>query len=148
MYFFHSNGFLLVFVWPFTVTIEAIEEKFTAHCAPLTLRHFNPVTKNCDLSDKEESWITSMLVLGLKDLFSKERLMVRERSLERTLPAACIVETSKQHMKSLKEVGGEVEKVDEVDGKGQKPQCGTPCGELQCLTHTRFMSCCWATLPY
>ena len=53
------------------------------------------------LSDKEESWITSMLVLGLKDLLSKERLMVRERSLEKTLPAACIVETSKQHMKSL-----------------------------------------------
>ena len=72
-----------------------------------------------------------MLVLGLKDLFSKERLMVRERSLERTLPAACIAETSKQHMKSLKEEGSKVEKVDEVDGKGQKPQWGTPCGELQ-----------------
>ena len=42
-----------------------------------------------------------MLVLGLKDLLSKERLMVREHSLEKTLPAACIVETSKQHMKSL-----------------------------------------------
>ena len=42
-----------------------------------------------------------MLVLGLKDLLSKERSMVRERSLAKTLPAACIVETSKQHMKSL-----------------------------------------------
>ena len=69
------------------VTIEAVQEKFKAHCAPLTLRHLNPtgITKNCDLSDKEESWITSMLVLGLKDLFSKERLMVREQSLEKTL---------------------------------------------------------------
>ena len=111
-----------MFIWPFTVTIETVEEKFKAHCAPLTLRHLNPITKNCDPSDKEESWITSMVVLRLKDLFSKERLMVREQSLGKTLPAACIVETSKQHMKSLKEVGGEVEKVDEVDGKGQKPQ--------------------------
>ena len=100
MHFFHSNAFLLVFVI-LAFHSQAIEEKFTAHCAPLTLRHFNAVTKNCDLSDKEESWITSMLVLGLKDLLSKERLMVRERSLEKTLPAACIVETSKQHMKSL-----------------------------------------------
>ena len=38
-------------------------------------------------------------------------------------------------MKSLKEEGSKVEKVDEVDGKGQKPQWGTPCGELQYLTH-------------
>ena len=88
-----------------------------------------------------------MLVLGLKDLFSKERLMVREQSLAKTLWAACIAETSKQQMKSLKEEGGKVEKVDEVDGKGQKPQWGTPCGELQYFTHTRFMSRCWSTLP-
>ena len=38
-------------------------------------------------------------------------------------------------MKSLKEVGGEVEKVDEVDGKGQKPQWGTPCGSSS-IWHT------------
>ena len=70
--------------------IEAVEAKFKAHCAPLTSRHFNrylfierkqqdgetvdefcsalkTLAKNSDLGDKEESWITSMLVLGLKD---------------------------------------------------------------------------------
>ena len=46
--FFHSNGFLLLSVSPFTVL-------FKARCTPLTLSHFNPVTKNCDLGDKEES---------------------------------------------------------------------------------------------
>ena len=67
------------------------------------------------------------LLLGLKDLFSKERLMEREQSLEKTLQAARIAETSKQHMKSIKEEGSKVEKVDVVDGKGQKPQWGMPC---------------------
>ena len=52
-----------------------------------------------------------MLVLGLKDPFSKERLMEREQSLEKTLQAARIAEE-----------GSKVEKVDVVDGKGQKPQ--------------------------
>ena len=130
--------------------IEAVEGKFKAHCAPLTSRHFNrylfierkqqdgetvdefcsalkTLAKNSDLGDKEESWITSMLVLGLKDPFSKERLMEREQSLEKTLQAARIAETSKQHMKSIKEEGSKVEKVDVVDGKGQKPQWGMPC---------------------
>ena len=65
MHFSYSNGFLLVFVWPFTVTIEAVEEKFKAHCAPLTLRHVNPVTKNCDLGNKEETWIMSILALWI-----------------------------------------------------------------------------------
>ena len=67
--------------------IEAVEEKFKAYCAPPTSRHFNrylfiqrkqqdgetvefcstlkTLAKNSDLCDKEESWITSMLVLGL-----------------------------------------------------------------------------------
>ena len=85
------------------------------------------LAKNSDLGDKEESWITSMLVLGLKDPSSKERLMEREQSLEKTLQAARIAETSKQHMKSIKEEGSKVEKVDVVDGKGQKPQWGMPC---------------------
>ena len=31
-------------------------------------------------------------------------------------------------MKSLKEEGSKVEKVDEVDSKGQNPQLGTACG--------------------
>ena len=93
---------------------------------PLTSRHFNrhlfierkqqegetvdefcsvlkTLAKNCDLGDKEESWITSMLVLGLKDPSSKERLMERDQNLEKTLTAARIAETSKQHMKSLKD---------------------------------------------
>ena len=130
--------------------IEAVEGKFKAHCAPLTSRHFNrylsiepkqqdgetvdefcsalkTLAKNSDLGDKEESWITSMLVLGLKDPFSKERLMEREQSLEKTLQAARFAEASKQHMKSTKEEGSKVEKVDVVDGKGQKPQWGMPC---------------------
>ena len=130
--------------------IEALEGKFKAHCAPLTLRPFNcylfikrkqqdgetvdefcsalkTLAKNNDLGDKEESWISSMLLLGLKDPFSKERLMEREQSLEKTLQAARIAETSKQHMKSIKEEGSKVEKVDVVDGKGQKPQWGMPC---------------------
>ncbi|CAH3041611.1 unnamed protein product [Porites lobata] len=68
-----------------------------------------------------------MLVLGLKDPFSKERLMEREQSLEKTLQAIGIAETSKQHMKSINEEGSKVEKVDVVDGKGQKPQWGMPC---------------------
>ncbi|PFX19094.1 Retrovirus-related Pol polyprotein [Stylophora pistillata] len=77
--------------------IGAVEEKFKAHCAPLTSRHLNcylfiepkhqdretvdefcsalkTLAENSDLGDKEESWITSMLVLGLKDPFSKERM--------------------------------------------------------------------------
>ena len=53
--------------------------------------------------------------------------MERERSLEKTLQAARIAEDGKHHMKSLKEVGSKVEKVDVVDGKGQKPQWGMPC---------------------
>ena len=67
MHFSHSNGFPLASVSPFTVTIKDVEEKFKAHCVTLALRHLNPITKNCHLSDKgdkEESWITSMLVLG------------------------------------------------------------------------------------
>ena len=110
-----------------------MEETFNAHCAPLTSRHFNrflfierkqhegetvdefcsdskTLDKNCDLGDKEDSWITSMFVLGLKDPHSKQRLMERKQSLEKTLQAARIAETSKQHMKSLKE------------------EWGTPCG--------------------
>ena len=106
--------------------IAAVEEKFKAYCVPLTSRHFNrhlfierkqqegetvdefcsvlkTLAKNCDLGDKEESWITSMLVLGLKDPSSKERLMERDQNLEKTLTAARIAETSKQHMKSLKD---------------------------------------------
>lgn len=67
-----------------------------------------------------------MLVLGLKDPSSKERLMEREQSLEKTLQAARIAETSKQHMKSIKEEGSKVEKGDVVDDKGQKPQWGMP----------------------
>ena len=43
-----------------------------------------------------------MLVLGLKDPSSKERLTEREQSLEKILQAARIAETSKQHMKSIK----------------------------------------------
>ncbi|XP_068734803.1 uncharacterized protein [Montipora capricornis] len=131
--------------------IAAVEEKFNSHCAPLTSRHFNrflfikrkqhegetvdefcsdlkTLAKNCDLGDKEDSWITSMFVLGLKDPHSKERLMEREQSLEKTLQAARIAETSKQHMKSLKEENSRVENVDVVGGKGQKSQWGTPCG--------------------
>ena len=45
--------------------------------------------------------------------------MEREQSLEKTLQAALIAETSKQHMKSLKEENSRVEKVDVVDTKGQ-----------------------------
>ena len=90
VHFFHLNGFLLVFI------ILAFHRhnwgrRRKVHSSLCTTDFeacLNPITKNCDLSDKgdkEESWITSMLVLGLKDLFSKEMLMVRERSLEKTL---------------------------------------------------------------
>ena len=130
--------------------IEAVEEKFKAYCAPLTSRHFNrylfierkqqdgetvdefcsvleTLAKNCDLGDKEKSWITSMSVPDLKDPFSNERLMEREKSLEKTLQAARIVETSRQHTKSLKEDSSKVERVDLVVGRGQNPQGGTTC---------------------
>ena len=63
-----------------------------------------------------------MSMLGLKDPHSKERLMEREKSLEKTLQAVRIAETSKEHMKSLKEKNSRVEKVDAVGGKGQKTQ--------------------------
>jgi len=105
--------------------IAVVEEKFMVHYAPLTSRHFNrhllidrkqqegetvnqfcstlkTLAKNCDLGNKEESWITSMLVLDLEDQSSKERLMEREQNLEKTSTAALIAETSKQHMKSFK----------------------------------------------
>ena len=68
-----------------------------------------------------------MLVLGLKDPSSKERLMEREQSLEKILQAARIAETSKQHMKSIKEEGSKAEEVDVVDGKGHTPQWVMPC---------------------
>lgn len=61
-----------------------------------------------------------MFVQGLKDPYSKEMMMEREQSLEKTLQAARIAETSKQHMKSLKEENSTVENVDVADGKGQK----------------------------
>ena len=69
-----------------------------------------------------------MLVLGLKDPFSKEKLMKREQSLEKTLQAARIAETSKQHVKSIKEEGSKVEKVDVVDGKGRSLNGECPVG--------------------
>lgn len=69
-----------------------------------------------------------MFVLGLKDPHSKERLMEREQSLEKTLQATRIAETSKQHMKSLKEENSRVENVDVVGRKGQRSQWETPCG--------------------
>ena len=88
--------------------IAVVEAKFKAHCASLTSRHLNrhlfierkqqegktvdefcstlkTLAKNSDLGDKEESWKTSMLLLGLKDQCSKERLMERDQNLERTL---------------------------------------------------------------
>ena len=68
-----------------------------------------------------------MLVLGLKDQSSKERLMEREQNLEKTLTAARIAETSKQHMKSLKDEGSNVERVDSVDGSTRKHQGGLAC---------------------
>ena len=136
--------------------IAVVEEKFKAHCAPLTSLHFNrhlfterkqqesetvddfcsalkTLAKNCDLGDKEESWITSMLVLGLKDQSSKERLMEREQNLEKTLTAARIAETSKQHMKSLKDEGSKVERVDSVDGSSRKHQGGLACSNCGIL---------------
>ena len=84
-----------------------VEAKVKAHCGPLTSRHFNghlfserkkqegetvdefcsalkTLAKNSDLGNKEESWITSMLVLVLKDQGSKERLMEMDQNLERT----------------------------------------------------------------
>ncbi|KAL9974005.1 hypothetical protein ACROYT_G020533 [Oculina patagonica] len=130
--------------------IAVVEEKFKAYCAPLTSIHFNrhlfverkqqdgetvdefcsalkTLAKNCDLGNKEESWVTSMLVLGLKDPSAKERLMERDQNLERTLQAARISETSKQHMKTLKDESSKVEKVDSVDGSGRKHQGGIGC---------------------
>jgi len=71
-----------------------------------------------------------MCVLGLKDPVSKEtlRLMEREKSLEKTLQAARIAETSKQHMRSLKEENSRVKNVDVLGRKGEKSQWETPCG--------------------
>ena len=130
--------------------IAVVEEKLMAHCAPLTSRHFNrhffsgrkqqggetvdefcsalkTLAENCDLGDKEESWITSIFILGLKDQSTKERLMEREQNLEKTLTAARIAETSKQHTKSLKDDGSNVERVDAVDGSVPKHQGGLAC---------------------
>ena len=96
--------------------IEAIEEKFSDHCAPLTSRHFycflfierkqhegetvnefcsDLKAKNFFLGDKEDSAITSVFVLGLKDPHSKERLMEREQSLEKNV-ASCSYSRNKQ----------------------------------------------------
>lgn len=69
-----------------------------------------------------------MFVQGLKDPRSKEMLMEREQSLEKTFQAARIAETSKQHMNSLKKENSRVENVDAVGRKGQKSQWETPCG--------------------
>ena len=75
--------------------IEALEGKFKAHSAPLTSRPFNrylfikrkqqdgetvdefcsalkTLAKNNDLGDKEESWISSMLLWGLRIRFPKK----------------------------------------------------------------------------
>ena len=68
-----------------------------------------------------------MLVLGLKDQSSKERLMEREQNLEKTLTAARIAETSKQHMKSLKDEDSNVERVDSVGDPARKHQGGLAC---------------------
>lgn len=98
-------------------------EKVDEFCSAL-----KTLAKNCDLGEKEESWITCMLVLGLKlDQSSKERLMEREQNLEKTLTAARIAETSKQHMKSLKDKGSIVERVDSVDDPARKHQGGLAC---------------------
>ena len=53
--------------------------------------------------------------------------MEREQNLEKTLTAARIAETSKQHMKSLKDEGSKVERVDSVDGSARKHQGGVAC---------------------
>ena len=84
--------------------IAVVEEKFMALSAPLTSGHFNrhlfidgklregktvdefcsalrTLVSNCNLGDKEESWITSILVLGLRDQSLKERGMEPEQNL-------------------------------------------------------------------
>ena len=53
--------------------------------------------------------------------------MERDQNLEKTLTAARIAETSKQHMKSLKDEGNKVERVDSVDGSARKHQGGFAC---------------------
>lgn len=53
--------------------------------------------------------------------------MEREQNLEKTLTAAHIAETSKQHMKSLKDEGSNIERVDLVDGSTHKHQGGLAC---------------------
>ncbi|KAJ7370328.1 hypothetical protein OS493_033125 [Desmophyllum pertusum] len=54
--------------------------------------------------------------------------MERDHNLEKTLQAARIDETSKQHMKSLKDESSKVENVDYVGSQGRKHQGGTSCG--------------------
>ena len=118
--------------------IEVVETKFREHIEPLTSKNFNrhlfierrqrehetvdefcgalkTLTKNADLGNREESWITSKLVLGLRDLKLKERLMEKDRTLEETLQAAArIAETNKQHMQNIGADGGKIESVDAV----------------------------------
>ena len=124
--------------------ISVVENKFKEHCEPLTSKNFNrhlflerkqrenetvdefcsalkTLAKNADLGNREESWITSLLVLGLKDLKLKERLMEKDRTLEETLQAARIAETSKQHIKSMGANAGKMESVDAVPSQRSRP---------------------------
>ena len=117
--------FELIVLLDYSFTFFETVDKF---CSALKM-----LAKNSGLSDKEESWITLMLVLGLKDQGSKERLIERDQNLERTLQAAHIFETSKQHMKGLKDESRKVERVDALGRKGPKPKGGMTyrsCGTL------------------
>ena len=124
--------------------ISTVEDKFQAYFEPLCSKNFNrhlfiernqkdgesvdeycgalkALAKNCDLGDKEESWITTKLVLGLRDIKLKERLMETDKSLEDTLKSARIVETSRQHLQSITSNGAKsTDTVEAVDLVGQR----------------------------
>ena len=99
--------------------IEAVEEKFNDHCASWTSRYFNrflfierkqhegeivdkfcsdlkTLAKNCDLGDKEDSWIASVFLLGLKDPHSKARKADGERTDFRENVTSCSYSRNKQ----------------------------------------------------
>ena len=87
--------------------IEAVEDRFNAHCAPLTSRHFK------EKADGERKEFRENVA---SCPYCRNKQTAHDQSLEKTLQAADIAETSKQHIRSLKEESGRVEKVDVVGG--------------------------------
>ena len=106
--------------------IDPVLEKFSAYCKPLSATNFNrhlflerkqqdgetadefcgvlqSMAAGCDLGNRQDSWITTKLILGLRDAKVKEKLMQSDKPLDETLQIVRIAEASRQQVESIQQ---------------------------------------------